>query len=249
MIIRQSFNSIVQTIKYDRSNLLSWAKYRKLSGFSNEDIKRIKLLNLKQSFRGNRGKKRTKWEFNRGVHHELLCAIPKEKIKYENSKLLTVATANCQSIYKIIEELLATMIEDKIDTCAINETWFNESEESKRKLVEEKAILKQGGYITLNTDRLRRGGGVGIIYRQNLQIKQLGGLVQDVLEMGLWKLTIANKAAHIMGIYHPPTHISNNSVMNLFFEELSDYLTKNINNYEELIILGDTNIHYDLKTN
>ena len=37
--------------------------------------------------------------------------------------------------------------------------------------------------------------------------------------------------------------------MNLFFEELSDYLTENINKYEELIILGDTNIHYDLKIN
>ena len=80
---RQTSNSIVQTIKYDRSDLLSWAKYRKLSGFSNEDIKRIKLLDLKQSFRGKRGKKRTKWEFNRGVHHELLCAIPNEKIKYK----------------------------------------------------------------------------------------------------------------------------------------------------------------------
>ena len=37
--------------------------------------------------------------------------------------------------------------------------------------------------------------------------------------------------------------------MNQFFEELSDYLTDNINNYEELIIMGDTNIHYDSKTN
>ena len=36
--------------------------------------------------------------------------------------------------------------------------------------------------------------------------------------------------------------------MNLFFEELSYYITENINNYEELIILVDTNIHYDLKT-
>ena len=36
MIIRQSFKSIVQTIKYDRSDLFSWAKYRKLSGFSNK---------------------------------------------------------------------------------------------------------------------------------------------------------------------------------------------------------------------
>ena len=50
-----------------------------------------------------------------------------------------------------------------------------------------------------------------------------------------------------MGIYHPPKTISKSS-MNLFFEELSDYLTENINKYEELIILGDTNIHYDLKT-
>ena len=80
-------------------------------------------------------------------------------------------------------------------------------------------------------------------------MKQLDGLVQHALEMGLWKLTIANKAVHIMGIYHPPKSISNNSTMNLFFEELSDYLTKNINSYKELIILGDTNIHYDLKTN
>ena len=41
------------------------------------------------------------------------------------------------------------MIEEKIDISAINETWFNESEDSKRKLAEVKAILKQAGYIIL----------------------------------------------------------------------------------------------------
>ena len=46
----------------------------------------------------------------------------KKKIKYEHSKLITVATANCQSIHNKIEELLATMIEDKIDICVITET-------------------------------------------------------------------------------------------------------------------------------
>ena len=140
------------------------------------------------------------------------------------------------------------MIEDNIDICAINKTWFNESEDSNRKLAEVKAILKQPGYNILNIEGPRRGGGVGIIYRQNLQIKQLHGLVLDALEMGLWKLITANKTVHIMGIYHPPKRTSNSSTMNLFFEELSDYMTENINNYEELIILGDTNIHYDLKT-
>ena len=56
MKIRQTFNSVVQPIKYDRSDLISWEKYMKLSGFSNEDIKNIKLINLKQSFRGKKGK-------------------------------------------------------------------------------------------------------------------------------------------------------------------------------------------------
>ena len=240
-------NSEAKHINYDRFELLKLAKYRKLTGYSNEDIKRIKLLNLRQSFRGKKGNKRVKWDVNRGVHHELLCALPKEKIKYENSKLLTLATANCQSIHNKIDELLATMIEDKIDICIITETWFNDSEASKRKLEEVKAILKQAEYIILNINRPGRGGGVGIIYRQNLQIRQLDGLVQDALEMGLWKLTIANKVIHIMGIYHPPKSNTNNSTMNKFQEELSDYLTKNINNYEELIIMGDTNIHYDSK--
>ena len=242
-------NSGVKQISYDRSESLRWAKYRKLTGFTSEDINRIKLLNLKQSFRCKRGNRRTKWDVNRGVHHEFLCALPREKINYDNSKLLTVATANCQSIYNKIEELLATMIEDNIDICVINETWFNDKEGSKRKLEEVKAILKQAEYMILNINRPRRGGGVGIIYRQNLHIKQLDGSVQDALEMGLWKLTIANKVVHIMGIYHPPKSNTNNSTMNKFHEELSDYLTNNINNYEELIIKGDTNIHYDLKTN
>ena len=159
-------NSGVKQINYDRSELLRWVKYRKLTGFTNEDINRIKLLNLRQSFRGKKGNKRTKWDVNRGVHHELLCALPKEKIKYENSKLLTVATANCQSIYNKIEELLATMIEDNIDICVINETWFNDNDASKRKLEEVKAILKQAEYMILNINRPRRGGGVCIIYRQ-----------------------------------------------------------------------------------
>ena len=136
----------------------------------------------------------------------------------------TLGTSRAKTPYNKIEELLATMREDKIDICVINETWFNESEASKRKLVEVKVILKQAGYIILNIGRHRRGGGVGIIYRQNLQSKQLDGLVQDALEMDLWKLTIANKAVHILGIYHPPKIISNNSTMNLFFEELSDSL-------------------------
>ena len=54
-------------------------------------------------------------------------------------------------------------------------------------LAEVKAILKQAGYIIINTDRPRRGGEVGIIYRQNHHIKQLDGLVLDAVEMGLWK--------------------------------------------------------------
>ena len=141
-----------------------------------------------------------------------IFAISNVSIQY--SKLLTVATANCQLIYNKIGEQLATMIEDKIDICVINKTWFNDSEVTKRKLEEVKAILKQAGYIIININRPRRGGGVGIIYRQNLQIKQLDGLVQDALEMGLWKLTIANQAVHIMGIYHPPKNISNNLTMN-----------------------------------
>ena len=107
---------------------------------------------------------------------------------------------------------------------------------------------KKAGYIILKKDRPKRGTEVGITYRQNLQIKQLDGLILEALELGLWHLTIANKTVHIMGIYHSPKSIFNKSTMNLFFEELSDYLTKNINMFEELIILGDTNIHYDLKT-
>ena len=108
--------------------------------------------------------------------------MPKKKIKYENSKLLTVATENSQSNYNKIEELLATLIEDKIDICVINEMWFNEGEDSKRKLAEVMNILKEAGHIILNIDGPKRVE-VGIIYRQNFKIKQLDGLVLAALEL------------------------------------------------------------------
>ena len=50
-------NCEAKHINYDRFELLRLAKYRKLTGYSNEDIKRIKLLNLRQSFRGKKGNK------------------------------------------------------------------------------------------------------------------------------------------------------------------------------------------------
>ena len=49
-------NSEAKHINYDRSELLRWAKYWKLTGYSNEDIKRIKLLNLRESFRDKKRK-------------------------------------------------------------------------------------------------------------------------------------------------------------------------------------------------
>ena len=144
-----------------------------------------------------------KREFNGGFHHELLCAIPKEKIKYGNSELLTVATANCQSIYNKIEELLATFIEDKVDICVINETWFNEGEDSKRKLGEVKAILKEAGYIILNIDRPKRGGVVDIICRQNLQIKQIRWFSTGCLGTGSMALNVSQQNSSHNGHLSP----------------------------------------------
>ena len=48
---------IEQPIKYDRSELLNWEKYRKLSGFSNEDIKGSNYLTWNNFLEGKEERK------------------------------------------------------------------------------------------------------------------------------------------------------------------------------------------------
>ena len=122
------------------------------------------------------------------------------------------------------------------DIAAISETWLSASDDAVI------ADLTPTGFAFLHHPRAsRRGGGVGLLYRDNLSvhINQLGNYtsfesMSAVVSNGMTSL-------EILVMYRPPGYQS----FSLFINEFSDLLDEKLYKLSPLVSTGDLNIHLD----
>ena len=155
----------------------------------------------------------------------------------KRSENIKFAVVNARSIANKIEEIKHLIDEDKIDVLAITETWL--SQNSAYEISE----IVPSGYEIIHVDREgRKGGGVAVIYRQELALvkKQIGTF--DSFEHCAVDINGISNKVRLAIIYRPPS--SNNR---LFLRELATLLEDQSLSGPELLIAGDVNI--DLSTN
>ena len=84
------------------------------------------------------------------------------------SKLLKFCTCNAQSLRNKSESFVDYIVDNKIDLIARTETWFSESDDAV------KVNCTTANYKLLDCPRLnRRGGGIAIIYRSEIQVTEV----------------------------------------------------------------------------
>ena len=85
----------------------------------------------------------------------------------------------------------------------------------------------------------KKEGGIALIYKHKYNnIKLLGKNKTMTMEYIFCRLMHRNKPMHIIGIYHPPPSINNQTTNTTFINEITDLLTEKITNLDNLIILG-----------
>ncbi len=83
--------------------------------------------------------------------------------------------------------------------------------------------------------QLGKGGGLTIIYRENLRLTQL-----DIQDTNTFEyMVLKTNSLKIILLHHPPKALSN------FFSELSELLTLACSLSTSVLLLGDFNIHVD----
>ena len=107
--------------------------------------------------------------------------------------------------------------------------------------------LKINGYQFpfLWRDRDNRGGGKIVFIKQGLIVNRLKQLETKISVTIFLELTISNKKWLLVFAYWPP----NNANKQLFFYELTESLSKAVNNYENILLTGDLNINTLTQTN
>ena len=114
-----------------------------------------------------------------------------------------------------------------------DQTWVNQSD-----LTQSNFKLQQH-----NQQGYRKGGGIALLYHKNIKATLVESGHAQTIKYALWKTILQNKPLHIMGIYHPPP--SNDTTVTTFIDEITELLADTIAKYNNMVILGDLNIHVD----
>ncbi len=133
------------------------------------------------------------------------------------------------------------LVEQDIDLSVVTETWLRNSDEQWIEGTE----LNKDGFEMQNTSRQdgRIGGGIALVYRDVYNIKKIEERHLRTFQSTKWKLTLKNTHLSILGVYRPPPLKSHITTVNQLTDEFLENLQEDIINSDNLIILGDFNIH------
>lgn len=147
------------------------------------------------------------------------------------NKKVKIGHLNVRSLFTGFDQFSDLVISNGLDIMCVSETWLNKDIPSD--------VVNIPNYSFLRKDRLNRGGGVGIYFRNSLKVVQvlkdfesLEGIEQFWIEFK----TGANRIL-IGAIYRVP---SNNE--NQFLEYLDNLLSYISPQYQNIVILGDLNV-------
>ena len=123
------------------------------------------------------------------------------------------------------------------DVVGICETWLTPDDDAVI------AAIKPPGYSFIHLPRAcKRGGGVGLLYRSELNVIVNPPSDFQCFEMLSATLTSKNTNVDVVIIYRPP---GNSLKYTSFLDEFSSMLDERLLKPMSLIITGDFNIHFD----
>ncbi|EDO28159.1 predicted protein, partial [Nematostella vectensis] len=130
----------------------------------------------------------------------------------------------------------------KADIVAITETWLSGNDDAIG------SELCPDGYRVLDQVRCgRQGGGTALIFRDSLTVEKVDGGAKTSFEFSEWLIRLPSQELRVLILYRPQTDSNGQTIpIGTFFTELSDYLETIVLCKEQLVVVGDFNIHVDL---
>ena len=133
------------------------------------------------------------------------------------------------------------LIDLDIDIFAITETWLSGNGD-----LDVISDLTPSGYKCLQIPRQNTlGGGVALILKENFHVKNVISQQFSTFEHLEAQLNLHNTSYRVIVVYRPPPSVKNGYTEEQFMDELSDKLINCTTAHQNLLVMGDFNIHMD----
>ena len=179
------------------------------------------------------------WKPINKVRHTLLAVKPLVQCKHLNFVCL-----NIRSLKNKTTNLFDFIVSHNLDVLALTETWLCNGDNI---ILNE---LLPPGYDIRHVDRGRRGGGVALIYKKYISFRNIV-TTNEITQFELLDCIIkVNKlSTRVVVVYRPPPSCKNGLRYEDFALEWASYIEQFVEVQEELLIVGDFNIHVDSSNN
>jgi exonuclease III len=170
-----------------------------------------------------------------GINVQNLHMLPKY-----NDKLINLRLWNARSVRHKTVHIIENIVENDVDVFIITETWLAENDS-----VVIGEMLPQG-YSCLNFPRKGdEHGGIGIIYKSNLNIKSTPtGIDTPSFEHAC--VVMKKAGIRLIPVYRPPPSETNCFKVSQFLDEFDAFLNEISMAPIKTILIGDFNIHVDV---
>ena len=147
---------------------------------------------------------------------------------------------NTQSI-KSKEHLIMEYLMDKqVDLAILTETWLCEEDET---WVNASECNKNGYRLDTVNRKKRRGGEIGLIYLGTFKVCKCKSKKTQTFEHTIWSMKANDTMSTVLALYHPPYSEKAPITNAMFLDEVTDFLATFLVEYNNIIIMGDFNIH------
>ena len=152
-----------------------------------------------------------------------------------SNAMMKTSLWNARSLKNKTDLVHDYLSDHNLDLMLFTECWLNGNDLAARKL-ENNGTFR----LMLNPRSNRTGGGVGCLYRSNLNIQKID--TKQTTSFEHLALDIDRKAIIVL-IYRAEPSTRNNYSMSTFYEEFSDLIANFHTDKRELMITGDFNLH------
>lgn len=178
--------------------------------------------------------------------HNLVTLAPACSVRHKagHDKPLHVTCLNVRSVKNKTLAISDYIVSEDIDVLALTETWLGSDVDAT--VISE---LLPSGYEFDHIPRTgRNGGGVGVIYRAGIHVNVIDSSKSAAFahfEYMDCRVKVNDTFLYMSVVYRPPPSKANGLKTSIFFTEWASYLERLTLIQEEVLLLGDFNIHLD----
>ena len=150
-------------------------------------------------------------------------------LKSKNFHNPFISHLNINSLRYKITELREILMKSNLEIFTVSETKLDDQFPDN--------LFHVDGYHIFRRDRNSFGGGLMTFIKSDIPSRRREQFESAHIEMTCVEITISKRKWAVISVYRPPR-----SSINTFFSELTKFLDIIIDNYDNLLILGDLNI-------